>query len=96
MAKRKKTDLVEDYQITVSSPQEVQAKAVTRLRCIYDSTLIISGDKTVTGNRYRFEPDQIQSVDPLDYDLLLSLEQTAGGCCGGGPARTRKYFEGVE
>lgn len=103
MPKRKPTgtELVKEpesgFKITVSPPEPIQAATATdvKLRCIYESTLIISGDRTVTGKGYSFTPGQVQPVDPLDYDFLLSLEQKAGGCCGGGPAEAQKYFEEV-
>lgn len=96
---KKKTDEVRgqepNFKITITPPESIQAKANRELRCIYDSILIIPGNRTITGKSYQFTPGQVKPVEPADYDFLLSLEQKAGGCCGGGPAEAQKYFEEV-
>ena len=66
-----------------------------KIRCIYDSRLIVGGDKTPTGTRYEFETNQIQAVNEIDYQYLLDMETKPWGCCGGS-VRSQKYFEAVE
>ncbi len=65
-----------------------------KIRCIYESRLIVGGDKTPTGTRYEFEVDQIKPVNQDDYQFLLEMETKPWGCCGGS-VRPQKYFEAV-
>ena len=82
--------------ITVKSmPSPVAPPIVgVPIRCIYESRLIVGGDKTPTGTRYEFEPDQIKPVNEIDYQFLLEMETKPWGCCGGS-VRPQKYFEAV-
>lgn len=73
-----------------SSPLEGGLKIP--IRCVWDSRLIIGADKTITGTRYEFENNQVQSVDYQDYQLLLLMKTKPFGCCGG-TVRPQKYFE---
>lgn len=82
--------------ITVRASEELPEEAPKRLQCIHDSKLIIPPHMTVTNQRYEFEAGEIQAVHPLDYNLLLSLERKASGCCGGGLAESKKYFREVD
>lgn len=64
------------------------------IRCVWDSRLIVGGNKTVTGKRYEFEPGEEKPVDLLDYQALLDLHLNSPGCCGQGPT-TQRYFEEI-
>lgn len=82
--------------ITVKAMPAPAAPPITevRIRCIYDSKLIVGGDKTPTGRRYEFKTDQIKPVNKDDYQFLLEMETRPSGCCGG-PVQPQKYFEAV-
>ena len=85
--------------VKAAPPPVAPPIAHVRIRCIWDSRLIVGGDKTPTGKRYEFEPDQIKPVNEDDYQFLLDLSARAPGCCGGyggSPMGTQKYFEAVE
>jgi hypothetical protein len=87
--------------ITVKAAPPPIAPPITqiKIRCIWDSRLIIGGDKTPTGTRYEFETDQIKLVNEDDYQFLLDMRAKAPGCCGGYGGSTmnsQKYFEIVE
>lgn len=90
--KRKKTEPT----ITVKAMPVPVAPPITEIpiRCIYDSKLIVGGDKTPTGTRYEFKTDQIKSVNQDDYQFLLEMETKPWGCCGGS-VRPQKFFEAV-
>ncbi len=66
-----------------------------KIRCIYESRLIVGGDKTPTGTQYEFNTDQIKTVNEIDYQFLLEMETKPFGCCGGS-VRPQKYFEAAE
>ena len=91
--KRKKTA---EPVITVKAmpPPVAPPVAEVRIRCIYESRLIVGGDKTPTGTRYEFETDQIKTVNEIDCQFLLDMETKPFGCCGGS-VRPQKYFEAV-
>jgi hypothetical protein len=82
--------------ITVKAAPPPVAPSITqvRIRCIWDSKLIIGADKTPTGRRYEFETDQIKPVNEDDYQFLLAMETKPFGCCGG-TIRPQKFFEEV-
>jgi hypothetical protein len=65
-----------------------------KIRCIYDSRLIISEDKTVSGRKYEFMTGQVKLVDDQDYEYLLAMETKPDGCCGG-TIKPQKFFEEV-
>lgn len=91
--KRKK---VAEPTITVKAMPAPVAPLITEIaiRCIYDSKLIVGGDKTPTGKQYEFKTDQIKPVNEDDYQFLLEMETRPSGCCGG-PVQPQKYFEAV-
>jgi hypothetical protein len=72
----------------------IESNAKIPIRCVWDSRLVIGADKTITGTRYQFESDQVQSVDYQDYQILISMETKPFGCCGG-TVRPQKFFEEV-
>jgi len=83
--------------ITVHPPIEIkpaELPAEVRIRCIYESRLIVGEDKTASGRRYEFNTGEVKPVDLRDYFILLGLETKPSGCCGG-TVRPQKYFEEV-
>lgn len=80
--------------VIVSESVVIPKPKTRKLRSIYESTLIIPEAKTLTGQKYHFEPGQVKPVHILDYHFLVSLELDAGGCCGSS-AKPQKYFEEV-
>ena len=76
----------------------VEPPLETQIRCIWDSRLIVGGDKTPSGTRYEFETDQIKNVNAKDYQFLLDMRANAPGCCGGyggSPMNSQKFFSEV-
>jgi len=65
-----------------------------RLRCIADSRLIVSGERTPSGRRYEFTTGQEQSVNPADYHFLLELQAYSSDCCGSN-GKPQNYFEEI-
>lgn len=82
--------------ITVKPAPPPIAPLITqiRIRCIWDSRLIVGADKTPTGTKYEFETDQIKPVNEDDYQFLLQMETRPFGCCGG-TIRPQRYFDEV-
>jgi hypothetical protein len=98
---RKRKAKAKEPTITIKAAPPPVALLVTQvpIRCIWDSRLIVSGDKTPTGKRYEFQTDQVKPVNEDDYQFLLDLRAKAPGCCGGhggSPMNFQKYFEAVE
>jgi hypothetical protein len=94
--KRKATKATEPTITVKAMPAPVAPPIVeVKIRCIYDSKLIVSGNNTPTGTRYEFETDQIKPVNQDDYQFLLEMATKPNGCCGG-TVRPQKYFEAVE
>lgn len=82
--------------ITVRAISPPVAPPITRvpIRCIWDSRLVVSADKTPTGTRYEFETNQIKTVNQDDYQYLLEMETRPFGCCGG-TIKAQKFFDEV-
>ena len=81
--------------VKVLPPPVVPEVVEIRIRCIWDSRLIVGADKTPTGTRYGFETNQIKPVNEIDYQFLLDMKTRPFGCCGG-TIRPQKYFEKAE
>ena len=83
--------------ITVRAAPPVVAPKISliRIKCIWDSRLIVGGDKTPSGMRYEFMTCQIKKVNEEDYQFLLAMESRPSGCCGGS-FKPQKFFEAVE
>ena len=69
-----------------------QQSSGINLRCVYHTRVVVPSDKTTTGLRYDFEPDEIQEVDSQDVPLLLSLLNIQTSCCGGTSPQNLPYF----
>jgi hypothetical protein len=99
---RKRKTKAKQPTITVKAAPPPVAPTITqkRIRCIWDSKLIVGSNKTPTGTRYEFETDQIKPVNEDDYQYLLDMRAKAPGCCGGHGGssiiNSQKYFEAVE
>ncbi len=85
--------------ITVKVAPPVPQMVKVPIRCVWDSRLIIGGDKTPSGTRYEFNIGETKPVLEQDYQFLLDMRSRAPGCCGGaGGSSThsiQKYFEEV-
>lgn len=105
MAKRKAAKKEAKPEAVIGSAEETALPRITvteipppdvgkeiDVRCVWDSRLIVGGNKTVTGKRYEFLPGETKPVDILDYQALLDLHLHSPGCCGQGPT-TQRYFE---
>jgi hypothetical protein len=96
MPRKRKTKSTEPVITVKAMPPPVIPPIVgVPIRCIYESRLIVGGDKTPTGTRYEFETNKIHNVNEIDYQFLLEMETKPWGCCGGS-VRPQKYFEAVE
>jgi hypothetical protein len=82
--------------ITVKSASipKVDATMTRLIVCIWDSRLIVGGDKTPSGMRYEFETGEEKPVLEEDYYHLLAMETRPYGCCGG-TIKPQKYFDEV-
>jgi hypothetical protein len=80
--------------VKVAPPPVAPPISYIRIRCIWDSRLIVGADKTPTGTRYEFQTDQEKPVNEEDYQFLLEMETRPFGCCGG-TIRPQKFFEEV-
>ncbi len=96
MPRKPKASKTKEPTITIKVMALPVAPPITeiKIRCIYESRLIVGGDKTPTGTRYEFETDQIKPVNEIDYQFLLEMETKPWGCCGGS-VRSQKFFEAV-
>jgi hypothetical protein len=70
------------------------------IKSMWNSRLIVGGNKTPSGESYDFAPGAIQTVNAADYQYLLSLEpKRPNSCCGGTPdqaSQVSKFFNEVD
>lgn len=61
------------------------------LRCVWHTRVVV--ERTMSGQRYDFEPGQVQPVHKADVDMLLTLKKKQSpGCCGPGAPPVLYYF----
>lgn len=89
--KAKKTQTV----ISVSDLPVIEKLPAKKLKCIFSTILIIPAEQTPSNTKYVFSPGQIQAVNTLDFNFLLSKQKESKGCCGSSGNVIRKYFEEV-
>lgn len=65
------------------------------IKCIWHTRLVIGSNQTVTGNRYEFQPGQVQDVNVKDIAGLLAMIKIQQVCCGGMKADPLRYFTEV-
>ena len=80
--------------IKVKPAESFSVQPWPRLRCIADSRLIVSGERTPSGRRYDFATGQEQPVHPADYAFLLELQAYSSDCCGSN-GKPQNYFEEI-
>lgn len=98
--KRKTTAKEPTITVKAAPPPTIKPMATTiPIRCVWDSKLIVSADRTPSGTRYEFNTGQTRPVLEIDYQYLLDMRAKAPGCCGGAggsPMQYQHYFESVE
>lgn len=74
--------------------RDIEAPFGPGLKCNFHTRVIVPGEKTPSGQRYDFQPEEVRDdVLAEDIEYLTSLVYQQSACCGGQPGPAIHYFE---
>lgn len=73
--------------------RDIEAPFAPALRCNFHTRVIVPGDRTPSGQRYDFQPEEVKDdILREDMNYLLGLTYQQSACCGGNPGEPINYF----